>query len=94
MAIEAMRLVGIDITGQSSKHIGIFAHIPMDYVVTVCDSARQACPYFPAKRALIHHSFVDPSDVEGTDQDKLAAFCRTRDELSAWLIQRFGPVRS
>ncbi len=90
LAIEAMRLAGIEISGHASKHIDALAHIPMDYVVTVCDSAREACPFFPARKEIIHHSFVDPSNAEGTASEKLAAFCRTRDEIRAWIIRRFG----
>lgn len=83
-AIQAMAEAGIDISHQTSKTIDVFQERLFDVVVTVCDSARETCPFFPGKN-VVHHSFVDPSNAEGTDADKLAAFCRTRDEIKAWL---------
>ena len=89
-AIAAMAERGIDVSGHRSQHIDDFTGTPMDYVVTVCDSARESCPYFPAKIQNIHHSFEDPSAVEGSDADKLAAFQRIRDEIDVWLDATFG----
>lgn len=89
-AIEAMRDLDIDLSGHSSDHIDAFADQPMDHVVTVCDSAREHCPYLPARRRNIHHRFEDPSAVEGTDAEKLAAFRHIRDEIKAWLDETFG----
>jgi len=60
-----------------------------DLVVTVCDSAKESCSYFQGKR-VIHASFKDPSDVKGTDEEKLAAFCKTRDEINDWLFKNFN----
>jgi arsenate reductase len=54
-------------------------------VVTACDSVKEAFPFFPGKKVL-HQSFADPSNVEGTEEEKLAAFCRTWDEIKAWLF--------
>jgi len=89
-AIEAMRDLGIDLSGHRSEHVEGFAETPMDYVVTVCDSARESCPYLPARLRNIHHSFEDPSAVDGTDAMKLAAFRRIRDEIKHWLDETFG----
>ena len=83
-AIKAMSEAGIDIAHHTSKTIDIFQDKEFDVVVTVCDSAREACPFFPGKK-VVHHSFVDPSNAQGSDADKLAAFCKTRDEIKAWL---------
>ena len=83
-AIKAMVEAGIDISHHTSKTIDVFQGQEFDVVVTVCDSARETCPFFPGKQ-VIHHSFVDPSNVEGSDEEKLVAFCRTRDEIKAWL---------
>lgn len=83
-AIKAMAEAGIDISHHTSKTIEAFQGQEFDVVVTVCDSARETCPFFPGKK-VIHQSFVDPSNVEGTDEEKLVAFCRTRDEIKAWL---------
>ena len=89
-AMAAMRDLAIDLADHRSEHIDQFADMPMDYVVTVCDSARESCPYLPAKQQNIHHSFEDPSAVNGTDAEKLAAFRRIRDEIKVWLDETFS----
>ena len=89
-AVAAMRDLGIDLSAHRSEHIDAFAATPMDYVVTVCDSARESCPYFPAQPQNIHYSFEDPSAVGGPDAEKLAAFRRIRDEIKRWLDETFG----
>lgn len=89
-AIEAMHDLGIDLSDHRSEHVDQFAQTPMDYVVTVCDSAREKCPYLPARLRNIHHRFEDPSATNGTDAMKLAAFCRIRDEIKVWLDETFG----
>lgn len=83
-AIKAMAEAGIDISHHTSKTIDAFKGQQFDVVVTVCDSAKETCPFFPGKK-VVHHSFVDPSNVEGSDDEKLAAFCTTRDEIKGWL---------
>ncbi|GAK54461.1 arsenate reductase [Candidatus Moduliflexus flocculans] len=87
LAIKAMAAAGINITHQTSKTVAAFQGQMFDVVVTVCDSAKETCPFFPGKK-VIHKSFVDPSNVEGTDEEKLAAFCQTRDEIKAWLDEQ------
>ena len=61
----------------------------MDYVVTVCDDAREACPFVPALKCNLHHAFPDPSRVTEKDAAQLAAFRRTRDEIHRWVIRTF-----
>ncbi len=80
-AIEALAEIGIDISHHRSKSVDEFAGRDMDYVLTVCDNARQNCPYFPAKTRLIHHAFEDPAFVPGDDEARLAAFRRVRDQI-------------
>lgn|SRR5512139_643678 len=80
-AIEALAEIGIDISHHRSKSVDEFAGREMDYVLTVCDNARQNCPYFPAKTKLIHHAFEDPAFVPGDDEARLAAFRRVRDQI-------------
>ncbi len=89
-AIEAMEDLGIDLSGHRSDHVDAYTDTPMDYVVTVCDSARESCPYLPARQQNIHHRFEDPSAVEGADAEKRAAFRRIRNEIRAWLDDTFG----
>ena len=80
-AVEAMRELGIDISGQRSKSVNTFVGQSFDYVVTVCDNARDNCPVFPADVKRIHWSFEDPAAVQGSEADRLAAFRRIRDQI-------------
>ncbi len=84
-AIEAMRERGIDITGQRSKSVDEFAGQEFDYVITVCDNAREHCPVFPGKTERIHWSFDDPAKAEGDEEAVLAVFRRVRDEIEGRL---------
>ena len=81
LAIRAMEEIGIDIGAQRSKTLDEYAGQPFDLVVTVCDEAREACPYFPGARAQIHWSLPDPSKATGTEESRLAVFREVRDEL-------------
>lgn len=81
-AIEVMREIGVDISGQRSKDVAAFAGQPFDCVITVCDNAREKCPVFPGSVERIHWSFDDPALVEGTEEVRLAAFRRVRDEIA------------
>ena len=82
-AIAVMRELGIDITGHRSKSVSEFDGQPFDYVVTVCDNARDNCPVFPAATTRIHWSFEDPAAVEGSEEERMAAFRRIRDQIHA-----------
>ena len=84
-AIAVMKEIGIDIASHRSKHVDEFAGRDFDYVLTVCDNARESCPVFFGKAARLHHSFADPAAVEGPEETRLAAFRQVRDELRAYL---------
>ena len=84
-AVEAMREVGIDIGGQRSKSVEEFAGREFDYVITVCDNAREECPVFPGSVERVHWSFEDPAAVEGEWQERLKVFRRVREEIGARL---------
>ena len=86
-AIAVMREIGIDISAQRSKSVAEFVGQPFDYVITVCDDAREHCPVFPAATQRIHWSFDDPAAVAGDEAARLAVFRRVRDELRARLRQ-------
>lgn len=79
--IAVMREVGIDISGHRSKSVGEFLGQPFDYVITVCDRARESCPVFPERAQRIHWSFEDPSAVEGNEEVRMEAFRRVRDQI-------------
>ena len=90
LAAEALREIGVDVSRHRSKTIDELGGLQPDVVVTVCDSAREACPYLPARDRNVHHAFEDPSAVEGTDADRLAAFRRIRGEIADWIDAEFG----
>jgi arsenate reductase len=82
-AVAAMAEAGIDIAGQRSKPVSEFAGQPFDVVITVCDSARETCPWFPAQARRIHHSFEDPAAVPASEQP--GKFRQVRDQIREWL---------
>ena len=84
-AIAVMKEVGIDIKSHRSKHVDEFQGQDFDYVLTVCDNAKESCPVFFGKAVRLHHSFNDPAAEEGTDEKRLGAFRKVRDELRAYL---------
>ncbi len=81
LAIRVMGEVGIDLGGHSSKTFDRFLAQPWDCVITVCDSANERCPIFPARTARLHWSFEDPSAASGSEDDRLQVFRRIRDEI-------------
>ena len=80
-AIEAMREIGIDISHQRSKAVDEFTGQQFDYVITVCDNAKENCPVFPAETRRIHWSFDDPAAATGDWDERLAVFRRVRDRI-------------
>lgn len=84
-AITVMKEVGIDITSHRSKHVDEFAGQDFDYVLTVCDNAKESCPVFFGKATRLHHSFNDPAAVEGSEEERLSAFRNVRDDLRGYL---------
>ncbi len=81
LAIEAMREIGIDIRDHRSKSVDEFRGQSFDYIITVCDNAKQNCPVFPANTRRIHWSFEDPAEAAGDEAARLAVFRRVRDEI-------------
>jgi arsenate reductase len=91
LAIKVMREIGIDISDHRAKSLEEFREQPpMDLVVTVCSEAAEACPYFPNARHQVHWGFPDPSRVEGSEEERLAAFRHIRDLIAARLNQFLG----
>jgi arsenate reductase (thioredoxin) len=84
-AIAVMNELGINISGHRSKSVDEFASRDFDYVLTVCDSAKESCPIYPGHANRLHHSFEDPAAVEGSDEERLAAFRRVRDQIREYL---------
>lgn len=80
LAVEAMRELGVDITGQRSKKVDEFVGQKLEWVVTVCDHAREHCPFLPAAHSL-HWSLEDPAAAQGTHTEKLTVFRKVRDQI-------------
>ena len=96
LAIRAMEEVGISLAGHTSKTLDRFLGQPWEYVITVCDSANERCPAFPAPTRRLHWDFDDPSLATGTEPERLEVFRKVRDELlarlSAWLAEKRNPT--
>ena len=84
-AITVMREVGVDISGHRSKHVEEFGAQQFDYVITVCDNARETCPVYFGEAQKLHHDFEDPAALTGSEEQRLALFRRVRDELRSYL---------
>ena len=80
-----MAEAGVDISGHTSKGVDELVGINLDYVVTVCDNARQQCPMFPGRTKHIHKSFDDPYFATGSEEEVMAVFRKTRDEIRAFI---------
>lgn len=84
-SVRVLDEIGIDWSAARSKSVTEFIGRPFDYVITVCDRARQTCPVFPGNHNTLHWGLDDPAEVEGTDEQKLEAFRRTRTEVATRL---------
>jgi arsenate reductase len=88
-AVAVLAELGLDISHHRSKGLEEFRGHRFDVVVTVCDSARERCPFFPG-RLILHESFVDPAAVGGGEAQRLEAFRRVRDQICTWVVATFG----
>ena len=89
-AIKVMGEADIDISSHRSKSIDEFRDMKFDYVVTVCDHAKESCPFFPQAVRQLHKSFENPVDFHGTEDEMMTAFRHLRDEIKAWIEETFG----
>jgi arsenate reductase (thioredoxin) len=81
-ALLVMKEIGIDISSHTPKNVDQFLSEQFDYVITVCDHAKETCPVFMGKvKHRLHLGFEDPTEVQGTDEEIIAAFRRIRDEI-------------
>jgi len=83
--IRVMFEAGVDISMQESQHVDELSGIDFDYVVTLCDNAREHCPVFPGKAKIIHRPFYDPYFVSGSEEEIMAVFRKTRDDIRAFI---------
>jgi arsenate reductase (thioredoxin) len=86
-AIAAMRELDIDISGHRSKSVDEFGGRHFDYVLTVCDNAKESCPVFFGTAHRMHHSFDDPAALDGSRDERLALFRRVREEMREYLCE-------
>lgn len=86
-AIATMKKDGIDISGQSSNNILEYTGIEFDYVITVCDNAKERCPYFPSNAQKFHYNFPDPAKASGTEQEIEAAFDSVRNLIKDYCVE-------
>ena len=92
LAIQVMAEIGIDISHQRSKHVDLFRDQSFDYILTVCDRAREACPFFPGPARRLHRDFEDPAKAEGSEAERLQVFRRVRDEIRSWLEEFMAEI--
>ncbi len=85
MAVRVMAELGIDISKNESKSVNKFYHDRFDFIITVCDDAREKCPEFQGSYTKIHKSIEDPVKIKGREEIKIEAFRRVRDILKEWL---------
>ncbi|MCZ6528122.1 MAG: arsenate reductase ArsC [Candidatus Dadabacteria bacterium] len=91
-AMGAMQEIDIDISENTSKSIEGFQGMNIDYVVTVCDRAKESCPTFPGAKHNIHKGFIDPSKFRGKDEEILLGFRQIRDEIRSWIQKEFENI--
>lgn len=84
-AIETMKNDGVDISGNTSNHIDEYADVEFDYIITVCDNAKERCPYFPSNAHKFHFNFPDPAKATGTEEEVNASFEFTRDMVRTYI---------
>jgi arsenate reductase len=84
-AIQVMADDGIDISHHTSNHVDEYINIPFDYVITVCDNAKENCPYFPTTAQRFHHNFPDPAKATGTADEVMDEFKRVRDMIKDYV---------
>lgn len=83
-AIATMAEDGVDISRHTSNHVGEYAHLDFDVVITVCDHARERCPYFPTQAEKIHHNFPDPAKATGSEEEIRQAFREAREQIKSF----------
>lgn len=86
LAIKAMMEIGIDISGHRSKSVEEFLDQSFDYVITVCDKAKESCPNFPGQARKIHWSFQDPAEATGSEEERMKVFRKVRDEIKEHIL--------
>jgi arsenate reductase (thioredoxin) len=90
LVTAVMSEIGIDAGNQQSKNLDVFKNSSFNIIVTVCDQAKESCPFFPGAGIRRHKSFADPSEFEGTYEDKISQYRLIRDEIKIWIEKEFS----
>jgi arsenate reductase len=90
LVVSVMSELGIDMSRHWSKSLDCFQGETFDYVITVCDNAKEACPYFPGGKKQMHKSFTDPSGLKGDFKESMDKYRLIRDEIKDWIIKEFA----
>ena len=85
--VRVMKEIGIDISNQKSKSVNEFSNKSFDFIITVCDNAREHCPVFQGSHTRIHKSFKDPANIKGSDKVKLEGFRKVREQIRSWVTE-------
>ncbi|MGV3529721.1 MAG: arsenate reductase ArsC [Flavisolibacter sp.] len=80
-AVVVMKEDGVDISQHTSNNVNEYRDVDFDYVITVCDNARETCPYFPSRAEKFHHSFPDPAKAQGSEEEVMQQFRQVRDQV-------------
>ena len=88
--VLVMREIGVDVSNCRSKELKIFKDSAIDYVITLCDQAKESCPYFPGGIEHLHKGFSDPSEFKGKAEDVINGYRRIRDGTQNWIEKEFG----
>ena len=86
---KSMAEIGIDLSTHRSKSVQEFLNMEIDYVVTVCDNAKEACPFLAGAKKYYHQSFSDPSQFTGTEEEILVGVATVREEIKTWITETF-----
>jgi arsenate reductase len=86
-AIAIMKEDGVDISNHTSNNVNEYANLSFDYVITVCDNAKENCPYFPATVKNFHHNFPDPAKARGTEEEIMTEFRQVRDMIKEYSLK-------
>jgi arsenate reductase len=86
-AVAVMKEDGVDISTHTSNHVDEYKDISFDVILTVCDHAKENCPYIPGKAKRLHHNFPDPAKAAGTESQVMNAFRQTRNEIKEYAVE-------
>jgi len=89
LVVKVMREIGIDVSSNQSKSLNIFQDVTLDYAITLCDQAKESCPYFPGGNEHRHKGFPDPSELKGKTEDVINGYRSIRDEIHNWIEKEF-----